>query len=419
MTPFQLEEAIPALRDVEVVPLEDGGEQLLVLSDREGVAPDPMVLRAAIAPFLAYFDGVHTLRDLQDALSRAAGEPIGEAVVTNLVSQLDEGLMLESERFRDARDQLIDAYRASETRLAVHAGSAYPAAPEELRDLLAGYERTWVDEVPAADPCVGWVVPHIDYERGGRVYARTFARLRAAAQAARPDVWVVVGTAHVGLERGFSVVAKDFDTPLGTVRVDAELARLVEPAAGEAPPGDLLVQRGEHSLELAAVYLAYALGDGVPILPVLCGVASAHFAENTEVAQQGVTYFADALLEALARLGRRSTFIAAADLAHVGPRFGDSGPVTPEFLEGVSAADLAALDACCALDPGRFVGAIVDVEDRYRVCGTGAVYTVLELLERSSSALPGAVIDYQQALAPDASQCVTFAGVAFGAAGST
>jgi len=92
----------------------------------------------------------------------------------------------------------------------------------------------------------------------------------------------------------------------------------------------------EHSIELAAVWLHFVRGGRpVALLPILCGSFGGFVAGERDPAMHEPF---DAMLKALrASIGsRRALVVAAADLAHVGPAFGD--PYGLDFVAGRNCA---------------------------------------------------------------------------------
>jgi AmmeMemoRadiSam system protein B len=407
------------------MPTEHEGETLVVLNDRQGIATEPIAVHASVMPFLQLFDGKHTYLDLQAAFTRAAGQVVPSADVEEFVRRFDSALLLDTEHYQAERDRVVSTLREDTHRRPTHADRVYPARPRELRALLDARGREHAGEI---SPISGaglraLVAPHIDYERGARCYARVYRHLEdgemgeageaAPTGADEPDVYVLLGTCHSGLESLFSLLPKPFDTPLGVVPLDRELAGEIADVFGEPSAHDLLAHRSEHSLELTATYLAYALGERqTPILPILCGVGFTELSEGGDAARTAVGRYLDALRNGLDRLERRPCFVAGADLAHVGPQFGDSQPLSPSFLADVESCDRRALERAVAGDAEGFAAAIIEVEDRYRVCGLGAIYSLLRLLD-DGGGVRGELIDYQQAADPGGGQCVTFAGLVY------
>jgi AmmeMemoRadiSam system protein B len=240
------------------------------------------------------------------------------------------------------------------------------------------------------------VAPHIDYQRGGHMYARAYATLPVDP----PELVIVFGTDHNGTEHPFTLTRKPFATPLGDVATDVALvdslaARVRDPASLFA---DELHHRGEHSIELQAVWLRRVYGDATPpVLPVLCG--SLHRAIADGGSPNRVDPRVPEMLELLAGVvaGRRTLIIAGADLAHVGPRFGDDVAFLDEGRRVVARADHAALDAVVAGDAESFFGAVAAERDRFRICGLAPIYHTLAL----APGRRGTLLGYDQCLADD------------------
>ena len=117
------------------------------------------------------------------------------------------------------------------------------------------------------------------------------------------DVIVLVGPSHFVPFEGVSIWPDGhFETPLGSLRVDTELATALMAACPIVHPQPLAHAR-EHSLEMQLPFLA-ALVPEVPIVPLVMG----HQTRETAIA----------LGEALAAIlvGRAALIIASSDLSH-------------------------------------------------------------------------------------------------------
>lgn len=145
------------------------------------------------------------------------------------------------------------------------AGLFYPGEAGELArtvdDLLAR---------AAAEPARGLralVVPHAGYEYSGPVAATAFAHVPSAAQVA------LLGPSHSVPLDGLAVSAADgWTTPLGDVRVADDLR------AAALDAGATLDDRPhahDHALEVELPFLQRACREGLEILPVAVGRATA------------------------------------------------------------------------------------------------------------------------------------------------
>ena len=116
--------------------------------------------------------------------------------------------------------------------------------------------------------------------------------------------------------------------------------------------------------------------------------------------------FLAALRETLAAVGGRTVVIASADLAHVGPQFGDPRPLTPGQLREVEEADRRMLSSVESGDAEGFFRAVARDGDRRLICGLPPIYSALRVLDGHQ----GRLIRYGQW--PDPNGTVTFAALA-------
>src|SRR5207247_1939982 len=94
------------------------------------------------------------------------------------------------------------------------------------------------------------------------------------------------------------------------------------------------------SIEFQAVFLQYLYAGrrDITVVPVLASFAHEALARRRRpTADARVARFLDALGETIATSGRRVALIAGADLAHMGPRFGDPRPIAKAERAGTGA----------------------------------------------------------------------------------
>jgi hypothetical protein len=405
-------EAPPRLRAVEAFPVEHEGQRFVALRDAAGYTASVLMLPVQLLELLALLDGQHSLVDIQAEIMRRHGELMPREQVERLLEALDEHGFLDSARFAARRAAIDRAFLETPVRPASHAGGAYPAEPEPLRRAIDGFFSRPegpgpVAAAPATTPLRGLVAPHIDYHRGGAAYAWGYGEAAARADA---DVFVVFGTCHAGMRDPFALTRKGYETPLGVAAVDRELVDAIAARARQDCFGSELAHRNEHSIELQAVFLQY-LYEGrreVKIVPILTSFVHEALARRARPEDDPrVPRFLDALADAVAATGRRVAFIAAADLAHMGPRFGDPAPVDAAELARIDREDRALLATVEAGDAGPFFDAAAADNDRRRTCGLSPIWTLL----RAVGGAPGRLRRYAQW--PDPQGVVTFASVVF------
>ena len=124
-----------------------------------------------------------------------------------------------------------------------------------------------------------------------------------------------------------------------------------------------------------------------------------------------VRRFIQALRVAESASGKQVAYIGGIDLCHVGPEFGDPGPVDPGLQEQVRLFDGSMLDRAAACDPGGWFRTAGGVANRWRVCGLAATYTMLHAIGPAR----GRLLSYKQAVDERRNCCVSFASMVFDA----
>ena len=112
-------------------------------------------------------------------------------------------------------------------------------------------------------------------------------------------------------------------------------------------------------------------------------------------------------MEAISREQDRTCIIASADLAHMGPQFGDPRPVESGDLSRLQREDERMLDPVLDGNADGFYRHILAEGDRRRICGLPPIYTLMQLVKTGETRL----LKYDQAHHPQAT--VTFASIGF------
>ncbi len=234
------------------------------------------------------------------------------------------------------------------------AGSWYPADPQELARMIDGM----LEAEPAVDGApIALIVPHAGYVYSGPVAAAGFRQLTRGDY----DVAVIIASDHQApLSAPISVWAEGgFETPLGVVPVDAELAQ----ALIQADPRitfDPAAHEGEHPIEIQLPFLQRVCPQ-CRIVPILMGA-------DDEATVQAL---ADALLRVLP--GRRAVVIASSDLSHY-PRREDAVSVDGAVLAAIETGDPARVRRTIATAMAQGVPGLVTC-----ACGEGPILVAMRV----------------------------------------
>jgi MEMO1 family protein len=393
----------PRLRPLEVFPLETEQGRMIALRDPSGLTDAIALLPPPLVAIVQLFDGRRDRREIAAEFFRRHQQMLPPELLDELLSQLDEGLFLDSDTFHAHVNAVKQAFAAAPVREAAHAGKSYPGKLDELRPFLDNCFAPG-DPVP---PPRALIAPHIDLHRGGAAYGATYRAL-AATDA---ELFVIFGTDHVGADHPFTLTRKHYATPLGDVTTDTDLVdKLASRVDGSLDLfADELHHRTEHSIEFQALLLRHVLGSERPIhvLPVLCGSLHAYIERRDDpTTHAGIARFLDTLAELTE--GRKVCIIAGADLAHVGPRFGDAHPLREPDRDRLARLDAATLEACSKGDARAFLDTVRADRDARRICGIAPIYHTLHLVAGAR----GDVVAYDQCPADeDGGSLVSIAGV--------
>lgn len=242
------------------------------------------------------------------------------------------------------------------------AGSFYPADATQLRTQLERFFLS-VGKQQTDDNIAGIIVPHAGYVFSGEVAASAYAKINPEHNYSRI---FILGTCHHQLLNGASVYNRgNYQTPLGMVKVDTELAnKLIKESkfftfnAG--------AHNREHSIEVQLPFLQYRLKKPFKIVPIVVGSSSE--ATCKKMAEVLKPYFTSDNL-----------FVISSDFSHY-----------PTY-SGALEADKRTGDAVSEDSPDQFVKALrKNASENIKglvtsCCGSGAVLTFLDI----TSEMPG------------------------------
>jgi len=251
----------------------------------------------------------------------------------------------------------------------------------------------------------GLVAPTYELKHAGPIYAWAYKELQEAQQ---PDVLVIIGTAHAGLEQPFALTDKDFETPLGIVPVDRAIVERLKVLVPEYFSEDV-AHLSEHAIEFQLPFVQTNTGatTAVTIVPVLSSFSAMSL--NDPSVRGSVDRFLAALREAISVSGKTSCVIAAGELAHLGMRYGDKAPPTDFSFHRSMQYDLEMLKFVEDLKPEEFVGYIQKEKDERRISGFSPIYCLLRLIQAEK----GQVLRYDRGITDQYNSTVTYASMSF------
>ncbi|MBW1870168.1 MAG: AmmeMemoRadiSam system protein B [Deltaproteobacteria bacterium] len=370
-----------ARHDLEFFPVQHQGQQLVLIRDHLGLVQEGKAVGLHLYHMMTLLDGTTTLRDLQvEFMSQKGGVLVGMDEINGLLANLDESYLLDSERFKNAKERIIADFSSQRIRPCSHCGKSYPENPSELRDRL--------DEILNSEPSISepdgklsaLVVPHID----------------------------LVG--HQLQNTLFSLTDKDFETPLGITRSDRKAIGRLRKSGRDIIASDDFAHRSEHSIEFQLIFLQHLMADKTfTIIPILCGSLQADLPEYSREAYQGQTgRFLDELRSILNDPEQETILIAGVDLSHTGPKFGHEMPAS-NMQPRSEEHDRNLLTNLTRLDADNFWEESRRINDQFNVCGFSALACLLEILPQCQ----GELLHYEIWHEEPTRSAVSFASLVF------
>jgi hypothetical protein len=195
------------------------------------------------------------------------------------------------------------------------------------------------------------------------------------------------------------------------VPTDQEVVDKIAALAGEDTVfGGELRHRSEHSVEAALIWAHYLTREKpCRVVPILCGSFESFIHQNISPSTSGGISATIKVLREIATK-RRTIIVAAADLAHVGPAFGDLLPLDLAARARLGAQDRRLMEILGSADPGAFLDEIRRDGDQRRVCGIPPIYITLAVL----AGMEGISTGYAQCPASeDGTSIVSICGMAY------
>lgn len=153
---------------------------------------------------------------------------------------------------------------------------------------------------PAA---IGAVCPHAGLRYSGKTAGAVYARM------APPDTLVILGPNHHGVGAAAAIPSHvQWETPLGPVAIDRELAQAIRSAAPSLAVDDLS-HTGEHSIEVQVPFVRHLMPEA-RLVPISVGL----------IGRETVEEIGRAVAEGVRATGRRAAVVASTDFSHYVPR---------------------------------------------------------------------------------------------------
>ena len=229
-------------------------------------------------------------------------------------------------------------------RLPAVAGRFYPRDPGTLSEEVSSYIAQGANN--KVIHALGCVVPHAGYIYSGHVAGAVFARLGI------PERCILMCPNHTGMGQPLAIMSEgDWETPLGNVEIDANLARMLKerfPLLQE----DSAAHRAEHAAEVELPFLQLRQPQ-IKFVPIALGTGQFDTLEK----------LGDAIADVIAGLKEPVLIIASSDMNHY-----ESDTIT-------RVKDHKAIERILTLDPRGLYDVVTELD--ISMCGFGPTVAML------------------------------------------
>ncbi|MFH1622222.1 MAG: AmmeMemoRadiSam system protein B [Candidatus Omnitrophota bacterium] len=274
-------------------------------------------------------DGETSLRELKRKFYKKYNKKLSDKSIysftnklkrSNLLTANANGYLVSKLSSPFLRKQL-KRFERNKVRDTSYAGLCYKSDPKRLKkdleECFASVDDLLLDALyKGRQRLKGIIIPHSNIELSGHCAAWSY---KALTKCPMPDVFIILAPDHsYSLKYPFSVLAKDFRTPLGIVRAEKDFARALAKKCNFNIFTNSPAHIKEYAIEIQLPFLKYIYrkkSKKIRILPILCAKEPrSKTLKNNFNAQRAD--FIKALKKTVTESGKNVLFMAAGDLLH-------------------------------------------------------------------------------------------------------
>lgn len=116
----------PKLNPIEAFPVEHEGQRVICLRDPNRVSEKVMLISPETVFIISLFDGINSREEIQAKCEERFGERVPSEEMEQLINQLDDALFLDSKKFKEYNNKIVEDFHSSIIRPSSQAGLSYP-----------------------------------------------------------------------------------------------------------------------------------------------------------------------------------------------------------------------------------------------------------------------------------------------------
>ncbi len=403
----KIEKLYPLRHDLIVQKITHGDLDWIMLTDPFGYADRTIFVSPQFFNILASIDTEVPV----PLIFKFDIESVPLEHIDKILEQIDivnEMGFLLSDKFFKHKHKTDEQYIELRNRPPVCSGNIYPSDITELKLFLDDFFSTPQKEQFTGDAS-SIIVPHIDF-RLGSLASEVYASGYHSISNRKPKLFIILGTSHYTNSANYMLTRKNFVSPLGNAVTDISAIDYLHQHCPDAFVIDDLSHKPEHSVELQVVLLQhYFAGHRFKILPILVGSMHNYIATGKNPEDDPVH---DVFLKTLENYSKErnidAVYIASVDFAHIGKKFDDDFDAKDKLKE-LEIEDGKLISLLEKSDLNGFYNKIANDKDKWKICGTAPIYSLL----KANGSKKGELKRYNIWYEPETKSAVSFAGMAF------
>ncbi len=396
----------PLRKDLQLLQTKEDEQEIVIISDPSGYSDSEIAVTLEFFWLITQIEDNTTVEDLAKKVNIEDSNFLLPFIEE--LNKLDELYLLESDKFNDYRSKTDKEYINNPTRPSVLAEHSFPEEADEFNNYMNDlFSTTNKDDYRPDASSV--IIPHLDLLTGletQQAYSSSFHSIRNTDF----DTIVIFGTAHYLASHRFMLSLKNFETPLGIIDTDLDLINSISEIAPNSFIVDEFAHKPEHSVEIQVALSSYYFHNrNFKILPILVSGYFDFMDNNINPdSDETINDFINALKHSITNLGRKPVFIASVDFSHIGNKFNDEFDAKDKLLE-VETSDHNLIEYILKNEYNNFYNKINNDDDKWKVCGTAPVFTLLKSTLFTKAILNKYHIWYEK----ETKSAVSCAGISF------
>jgi AmmeMemoRadiSam system protein B len=401
------EKLYPLRQDIIAQKIEHEGLEWIMLMDPTGYAEQTIFLSPQFFNILVSIDSEIPVSVIFQFDTESEKLEHIDQILEQIEIVNEMGYLL-SDKFLKRKHETDYKYLELKDRPPVCSGNSYPSDIKELKLFLDEF-FSLPEKKNFPGNASSILVPHIDF-RLGQLSSEVYASGYHAISNRKPELFIILGTAHYANSANYMLTRKNFITPLGKTDTDNSAIDYLLKHCPDAFVIDDIAHKAEHSIELQVVLLQhYFAGHKFRILPILVGSMHDYIVKGTNPIHDTIH---DAFLKTLQNYINQNklevAFIASVDFAHIGEKFDDFYDAK-EKLEELEIEDAKLIKMIESADVDGFYNKIASDKDKWKICGTAPIYSLL----KANGFKKGELMKYNIWYDQETKSAVSFAGMAF------